>query len=48
MGIVVLRLADQAHATVESAIGHVIDLLPQDPVEGTLWIVEERRIRIRT
>jgi predicted nuclease of predicted toxin-antitoxin system len=48
MGIVVLRLADQAHATVESAIGRVIDLLPQEPVDGTLWIVEERRIRIRT
>ena len=48
MGIIVFRLADQAHATVESAIGRVIDLLPQEPVERTLWIVEERRIRIRT
>jgi hypothetical protein len=39
MGIVVLRLADQAHATAESAIGRVIDLLPQEPVEGPfgLW-----------
>jgi predicted nuclease of predicted toxin-antitoxin system len=46
-GIVVLRLADQAHVTVAAAIGRVIDLLPQEPLVGTLWIVEERRIRIR-
>jgi predicted nuclease of predicted toxin-antitoxin system len=46
-GIVVFRLADQAHTTVQSAIRRVLDLLPQEPVAGTLWIVEERRIRIR-
>jgi predicted nuclease of predicted toxin-antitoxin system len=46
-GIVVLRLADQAHLTVKSAVQRVLDLLPQEPVAGTLWIVEERRIRIR-
>ncbi len=46
-GIVVLRLVDQAHVTVKSAIQRVLDLLPQEPVAGTLWIVEERRIRIR-
>ena len=46
-GIVVLRLADQAHITVEAAIRRVLDLLPQEPVIGTLWIVEDRRIRIR-
>ena len=46
-GIVVLRLADQAHVTVGAAIQRVLDLLPQEPVVGTLWIVEERRIRIR-
>lgn len=46
-GIVVLRLADQAHITVEAAIRRVLDLLPQEPVTGTLWIVEDRRIRIR-
>jgi predicted nuclease of predicted toxin-antitoxin system len=46
-GIVVLRLADQAHITVEAAIRRVLDLLPQEAVTGTLWIVEDRRIRIR-
>ncbi len=46
-GIVVLRLADQEHVTVEAAIQRVLDLVPQEPVVGTLWIVEERRIRIR-
>jgi hypothetical protein len=43
----VFRLADQAHVTVEAAIRRALDLLPQAPVTGTLWIVEERRIRIR-
>jgi predicted nuclease of predicted toxin-antitoxin system len=46
-GIVVLRLPDQAHATVKSAIERVLDLIPAEPLMGTLWIVEERRIRIR-
>jgi len=46
-GIVVLRLADQAHVTVAAAIQRVLDLVPQEPVVGTLWIVEDRRIRIR-
>lgn len=46
-GIVVLRLQDQAHATVEAAIHRMLALLPQEPVAGTLWIVEDRRIRIR-
>jgi predicted nuclease of predicted toxin-antitoxin system len=46
-GIVVLRLNDQAHVTVESAIRRVLDLLPQERIAGVLWIVEERRIRIR-
>jgi predicted nuclease of predicted toxin-antitoxin system len=46
-GIVVLRLNDQAHVTVKAAIQRVLDFLPQEPVVGALWIVEERRIRIR-
>lgn len=47
-GIAVLRLPDQAHATVESGIQRVLDLLPQETLTGALWIVEERRIRIRS
>lgn len=46
-GIVVLRLTDQAHVTMETAIRRVLDLLSKEPVAGTLWIVEDRRIRIR-
>ena len=46
-GIIVLRMVDQAHVTVEAAIQRVLDLLPHEPLVGTLWIVEEQRIRIR-
>lgn len=46
-GIVVLRLMDQAHSTVESGIQRVLDLLPLETLAGALWIVEDRRIRIR-
>ena len=45
-GIVVLRLASQGHAAVESAIHRMLTVLPQEPLVGMLWIVEERRIRI--
>ena len=46
-GVVVLRLPDQAHPTVEAAIARLLALLPEEPLVGMLWIVEERRIRIR-
>jgi hypothetical protein len=46
-GIVVLRLADQAHVTVEAAIRRLLELLDKEPLAGSLWIVEDRRIRIR-
>lgn len=46
-GLVVLRLPDQAHVTVEAAIRRILDLLPEEALTGTLWIVEEHRIRIR-
>jgi hypothetical protein len=46
-GIIVLRLADQAHAAVEAAIRRLLDLLNAEPIAGTLWIVEDHRIRIR-
>jgi hypothetical protein len=46
-GIVVLRLPNQAHTTVVAAIQRVLALLPEEAIEGMLWIVEERRIRIR-
>jgi hypothetical protein len=43
-GVVVLRLIDQAHITVEAAIRRVLDLLTEEPIGGTPWIVEDRRI----
>lgn len=46
-GIIVLRLADQAHVTVEAAIRRALELLSEEPITGTLWIVEDRRIRVR-
>ncbi len=46
-GIVVLRLADQANVTVEAAIRRLLELVGKEPLAGSLWIVEDRRIRIR-
>lgn len=46
-GIVVLRLADQAHVTVEAAMRRLLELLGSEPLAGRLWIVEDRCIRIR-
>jgi predicted nuclease of predicted toxin-antitoxin system len=45
-GIVVFRLIDQAHTTIEAAAQRVLEMLPQESLMGKLWIVEERRIRI--
>ena len=47
-GIVVLRLANQAHTTVEAAVRRMLGLLSQESLEGALWIVEGHRIRIHT
>ncbi len=45
-GVIVLRLANQAHVAVETAMRRMLDVVSREPVAGTLWIVEERRIRI--
>jgi len=45
-GIVILRLQNQAHPFVESAVRQMVTLLPREPLVGRLWIVEENRIRI--
>jgi len=45
-GIVVLRLQSQAHSFVEAAVRQMLKLLPQEPLIGLLWIVEEHRVRI--
>jgi len=46
-GLVVLRLTSQAHVVVEGAVKRVLALLSHETLPGALWIVEERRIRIR-
>jgi predicted nuclease of predicted toxin-antitoxin system len=46
-GIVVLRLHDQAHPTVERAVRRVVELLETEPLVGRLWIVEDSRVRVR-
>lgn len=46
-GIVVLRVPDQAHVTVEAAVRRMLALLPHEPVVGALWIIEDQRILIR-
>lgn len=45
-GIVVLRLASQGHSVVEAAIRRIFNVLPREPLDGVLWIVEDGRIRI--
>jgi len=45
-GIVVLRLGDQSYAAAEAALHRIVALLRQESLVGTLWIVEEQRIRI--
>jgi predicted nuclease of predicted toxin-antitoxin system len=45
-GIIVLRLSDQAHSTAARAIQRVVELVDQESVAGTLWIVEDTRVRI--
>lgn len=42
-----LRLADQAHVTVEAAIRRLLELLGKEFLAERLWIVEDRRILIR-
>ena len=46
-GIVVLRIADQSHSRVEAAIRRIVALLPQERLTGSLWIVEDHRVRVR-
>lgn len=47
-GIVVFRLANQAHEQAESATRRVLELLSKESLHGALWIVEDTRIRIFT
>ena len=46
-GIVVMRLSRQDKLYVLEVISRLIPSLAQEPVAGTLWIVEDDRVRIR-
>lgn len=45
-GLIVLRLKRQDKPHVLSVIKRLIRLLPNEPLEHHLWIVEEERVRI--
>jgi hypothetical protein len=46
-GLIALRLSQQDKPHVLSVLAHLVPLLEQEPLEQHLWIVEERRVRIR-
>jgi predicted nuclease of predicted toxin-antitoxin system len=46
-GIIVLRLSDQSRSGVLSVVTKLIPLFAIEPLVGHLWIVDERRVRIR-
>ena len=46
-GIFVLRVKQQSRSKVLEAIAKLIPLLPTEPVEKQLWIIEDNKIRVR-
>jgi predicted nuclease of predicted toxin-antitoxin system len=46
-GIIVLRLNRQDKIHVMDIARRVLSVLPQEEIKGKLWIVDEKRIRIR-
>ncbi len=46
-GVIVLKLNSQSLAGVVEIIGRVIRLLEDHPIEGTLWIVDDNKVRFR-
>lgn len=46
-GLIVLRLARQDKPHVLDVFRRTLKAVGQEPLEGRLWIVEEKRIRIR-
>ena len=47
-GLIVLRLHEQDKPHILDTIVRLIPLLPSEPLENLLWIVEETRLRIRS
>ena len=46
-GLIVLRLKRQDKPAILQAFGRAMRVLPLEPIEGALWIVEKDRVRIR-
>ena len=46
-GIIVLRTRRQSRSKILEVISKLIPLLPSEPIERQLWIVEEDKIRVR-
>ena len=47
-GLIVLRLRRQDKQHILDALPRLLDVLKGESITGRLWIVEERRIRIRS
>jgi predicted nuclease of predicted toxin-antitoxin system len=47
-GLIVLRLPRVDKARIAAAMARVVQALASEDVAGRLWIVEERRIRVRS
>lgn len=46
-GIIVLRLIDQSRQTVVRTFKRALPFMEYEPLSGRLWIVDEKKIRIR-
>jgi predicted nuclease of predicted toxin-antitoxin system len=46
-GLMILRVKTQDKPTILALVKKIITLLPHTPVDKHLWIVEERRVRVR-
>ena len=46
-GLIVLRLRQQDKPCVLDVLTRLVQIIPREPLEGHLWIVEESRVRIR-
>ena len=47
-GLVVLRLKEQGMKHVMETIRRLMNIISNEPMDKSLWIVEEQKIRIRT
>ncbi len=46
-GLIVLRLTRQDKPHILEVMGRALKLFSSEPLEGKLWIVDEKRVRVR-